>query len=42
MAENVDQLVITTLDGTKLEVVKDFQYLGAWIASTQQDIKIME
>ena len=40
MAENVDQPVITTLDGTKLDVVKDFQYLGAWIASTKHDIEI--
>ena len=40
MAENVDQPVITTLDGTKLEVVEDFQYLGAWIASTKHDIEI--
>ena len=40
MAENVDQPVITTLDGTKLDVVKDFQYLGVWITSTQNDIEI--
>ena len=40
MPENVDQPVITTLDGTKLDVVKDFQYLGAWIASTKHDIEI--
>ena len=40
MAENVDQPVVTTLDGTQLEVVKDFQYLGAWIASTKHDIEI--
>ena len=31
---------VTTLDGTPLEVVDDFNYLGAWIASTQHDIKI--
>ena len=28
MAENVDQPVVITLDGTQLEVVKDFQNLG--------------
>ena len=31
---------VTTIDGTQLEVVNDFNYLGAWIASTQQDIKV--
>ena len=40
MAENVVQPVITNLDGTKLDVVKDFQYLGAWISSTKHDIEI--
>ena len=40
MAENVENPVVNTLDGTKLDVVTDFNYLGAWIASTQKDIKI--
>ena len=40
MAENVDDPSVTTLDGTLLEVVPDFQYLGGWIASTQRDMKI--
>ena len=40
MAENVENPEIRTLDGTVLEVVKDFNYLGAWIASTQNDIRI--
>ena len=31
---------VTTKDGTVLEVVNDFIYLGAWIASTQHDIKV--
>ena len=31
---------VTTRDGTPLEVVNDFNYLGAWIASTQHDIKV--
>jgi len=40
MAENVENPEIRTLDGTVLEVVEDFNYLGAWIASTQNDIRI--
>ena len=40
IAENVENPEIRTLDGTVLEVVKDFNYLGAWIASTQNDIRI--
>ena len=40
MAENVENPVVKTLDGTELDVVADFNYLGAWIASTQKDIKI--
>ena len=39
-AENVDNPEVKSLDGTKLEVVDDFNYLGAWIASTQKDIRI--
>ena len=31
---------VTTLDGTPLEVVDDYIYLGACMASTQQDIKV--
>ncbi|XP_072028360.1 uncharacterized protein [Amphiura filiformis] len=30
---------VRTADGTSLEVVKDFKYLGAWIKSSEQDIK---
>ena len=40
MAENVENPEIRSLDGTLLEVVEDFNYLGAWIASTQSDIRI--
>ena len=32
--------VIETLNGTQLEVVKDFKYLGSWVASTERDMKI--
>ena len=31
---------IQTLDGSKLEVVADFKYLGAWIGSSQHDIQV--
>ena len=40
MADNLGSPEVRTLDGTVLEVVDDFNYLGAWIASTQKDIKI--
>ena len=40
MAYNIDDTTIATLDGTVLEVKKDFKYLSSWIASTKQDIKI--
>lgn len=40
MAENAGNPEVRSLDGTLLEVVEDFNYLGAWIASTQKDIKI--
>ena len=42
MPINADEPLVrvTTLDGTPLEVVDDFNYLGAWIASTQHDIKL--
>ena len=39
MAVNVEDPSVTTLDGTLLEVVPDFKYLGAWIASTKHDMK---
>ena len=39
MAENVDDPSVTTLDGTLLDIVPDFKYLGSWIASSQHDIK---
>ena len=40
MAYNINDTTITTLDGTVLDVKDDFKYLGAWIASTDQDIRI--
>ncbi|XP_072178317.1 uncharacterized protein [Diadema setosum] len=40
MAFNIDDTTITTLDGAVLDVKNDFKYLGSWIASTVQDIRI--
>ncbi|XP_071480459.1 uncharacterized protein [Diadema antillarum] len=40
MAFNIDDTTITTLDGAVLDVKNDFKYLGSWIASTEQDIRI--
>ena len=30
----------TTVDGSDLEIVQDFKYLGAWIASSEQDFNV--
>ena len=40
MAENVENPEVRTINGTLIEVVDDFNYLGAWIASTQKDIRV--
>ena len=40
MPYNIDDATIAALDGMVLEVKKDFKFLGSWIASTEQDIKI--
>ena len=41
MAYNQKQTFnIKTADGTSLEEVNDFKYLGAWMSSTEQDIKV--
>ena len=40
MSFNQDQQVkISTNNGTTLDEVKDFKYLGAWMASTEHDVK---
>lgn len=39
MALNTPDNKVTTLDGTTLEVVEDFKYLGSWVANTEKDIK---
>ena len=31
---------IHTVDGSCFEEVKDFKYLGSWVQSTEQDIKV--
>ena len=35
-----EDVTVKTLDGTQLEVVDDFKYLGSWVASTERDIRI--
>ena len=40
MAYNINDSSISTLDGTVLEVKNNFKYLGSWIASTDQDVRI--
>ncbi len=35
-----DEVRIMTRDGSQLEIVQDFKYLGSWIDSTEKDIKI--
>ncbi|XP_072036172.1 uncharacterized protein [Amphiura filiformis] len=40
MSFNQDQQVnISTNNDTKLDEVKDFKYLGAWMTSTEHDVK---
>ena len=41
MAYNIDEeQELTLLDGTKLKEVNDFKYLGSWVVSTVEDIRI--
>ena len=40
MVCNTIQPNISTMNGTVLEVTEDFKYLGSWVSSTQQDIKV--
>ena len=41
MSYNLSQVVtLKTNDGTAFEEVSDFKYLGAWMASTEKDIKM--
>ena len=35
-----DEVKVMARDGTQLEVVQDFKYLGSWIDSTEKDVKI--
>ena len=34
------QFDIKTIDGTDLKRVKEFKYLGAWVNSSEKDVKI--
>ena len=36
------QPCIKTIDGSILEVTKDFQYLGGWMESSEKDISVKE
>ena len=40
MIYNEPPSIIKTLDGSDLEIVTDFKYLGAWIASSESDLNI--
>ena len=40
MALNIQDPAMKTMDGTKLEAVRDFKYLGALMASTDKDMKV--
>ena len=37
MAYNEPPHEVKTLDGSELEIVHGFKYLGAWIASSEKD-----
>ena len=40
MAYKIEELELKLLDGTKLKEVNDFKYLGSWVYSTEEDIRI--
>ena len=41
MAYNIEEeLELKLLDGTKMKEVNDFKYLGSWVDSTEEDIRI--
>ena len=40
MALNIQDPTIKTMDGTKLEAVRNFTYLRAWMASIEKDMKV--
>ena len=40
MTFNTDNVNLNTMDGTELQATNNFEYLGSWIASTEQDIRI--
>ena len=42
MAFNTDDAVVSTKDGTVLEVVEDFKYLGTYIGSNRERAEGME
>ena len=39
---NNQQYDIKTIDGTDLNRVEDFKYLGAWVDSSEKDVKIIK
>ena len=41
MAYNIEEEIeLKLLDGTKLKEVNDFTYLGSWVDSTEEDVRI--
>ena len=40
MIYNEPPSIIKTLDGSYLEILTDFKYLGAWLASSESDLNI--
>jgi len=40
MSFNQDNVAVKTMDSTNLQLVKDFKNVGAWIASSDKDIKV--
>ena len=37
---NADAVIVKTRDGTQLEIIDDYNYIGAWVASAKRDIGI--
>ena len=40
MAFNTEDTLLKTVEGQHLQVVEDFKYLGAWINSSEKDIRV--
>ena len=40
MSIKINAIIFKTRDGTQLEIIDDYNYIGAWVASAKRDIGI--